>query len=1090
MQIKNYIFFILLCFSATVSSQNNTFYRKYNLGGMQGALQLAVTNDGGFIATGQHEGIGSHGDCDIYVYKLDVCGNIDWFKIYGESGQEGGKSIFQMNDGNYLVSGLYNNSSGGTFRAFNMKLDINGNVVWIKRYSFEWMMYADECANGDILSIGRNGGSLFIIRTNNLGNLIWSKQVTGFGDMGLWLDELPNGDIVFTSVNTGGVSKDFAVGKLTSAGNQIWMKAYGGNGFADIDHTMWSCKAVTDLTDNTLVVTTPTVMGGFGDENILVSKISIQDGSVIWAKVFGGPGRDQSRDITKYPGGFAIIGQTNSFPIPADPSQNIFESLGEKDILMFSVDESGVLSWAKTYGGSDRDKGIGLKYNNDNGFSISAFTTSPYFGNSDASFDPLFIKTDSVGFVGCQMGIPPLQSVTVALTALNTGNVQNATINVNTPSIAITDYSPTDQYQCQSCFTIPDFNISDTTVCVNDSVYIFNTTLVGLTCFQQWNVSGQFFDGDIDPVLSFSSPGVYTIYLYSTCGANSDTTVRNIYVVDPQINAPDFLCIDSPPADLQINIPGGIWGGNNVNVNGQFNPAGLSSGYNYISYNVPDYCVITDSIDIRPLPNVNAGNDTTFCFEADYILNGINNPNYSYLWSPNLYLSSNQISNPIFQYSNNQVTNVDFTYSLTVTDNLTTCSNSDNVELIIFSKPPINAGNDTLICDGSPYQLNATGANTYIWGNNEINGTQVTLGIGMNQLIVTGTDNNNCSLNDTIQVQVVTNPIINAGNDTLICIQDDILLNASSSSFSVNYVWNVNVSNLTNYIPPTIGINTLSVLGTDINGCVDQDTLVVLVHDVPTPNFTFLTDCYSTEVTFTNTTTWNNYFNDQLNLYWSNNGNIISTELNSFVYNFNSSGIHTIQLLAEGEQSNCKDSTTITIDVPTNPSIDFSFKQNCDYILEFMGEFPNNEVVLSIDWQNQGSVFSSNNLNPTLDLSDPGQYLISLTITNDYPCVYSVEKLINVSQEETLDLQNIPNVITANNDGINDEFDLDFIIDECLEYEFVIINRWGNVVFESGKNGPPFTGRDMNNSELLPGVYFYIIISEGQQIHGSITIIR
>ena len=37
---------------------------------MQGALQLEITDDGGFIATGQHEGSGSHGDCDIYVYKL------------------------------------------------------------------------------------------------------------------------------------------------------------------------------------------------------------------------------------------------------------------------------------------------------------------------------------------------------------------------------------------------------------------------------------------------------------------------------------------------------------------------------------------------------------------------------------------------------------------------------------------------------------------------------------------------------------------------------------------------------------------------------------------------------------------------------------------------------------------------------------------------------------------------------------------------------------------------------------------------------------------------------------------------------------
>ncbi|NDB34912.1 MAG: hypothetical protein EB023_06115, partial [Flavobacteriia bacterium] len=87
---------------------------------MQGALQMEVTNDGGFIATGQHEGNGSHGDCDIYVYKLDVCGNIDWFKIYGTGAQEGGKSIFQMNDGTFLVSGLYSGSPSN-YRAFNMK---------------------------------------------------------------------------------------------------------------------------------------------------------------------------------------------------------------------------------------------------------------------------------------------------------------------------------------------------------------------------------------------------------------------------------------------------------------------------------------------------------------------------------------------------------------------------------------------------------------------------------------------------------------------------------------------------------------------------------------------------------------------------------------------------------------------------------------------------------------------------------------------------------------------------------------------------------------------------------------------------------
>jgi hypothetical protein len=71
---------------------------------MQGGLQLAVTSDGGFIATGQHEGNGGNGDCDIYVYRVDLCGNIVWFKLYGTSSQEGGKSIKQTSDGGFVVA--------------------------------------------------------------------------------------------------------------------------------------------------------------------------------------------------------------------------------------------------------------------------------------------------------------------------------------------------------------------------------------------------------------------------------------------------------------------------------------------------------------------------------------------------------------------------------------------------------------------------------------------------------------------------------------------------------------------------------------------------------------------------------------------------------------------------------------------------------------------------------------------------------------------------------------------------------------------------------------------------------------------------
>jgi hypothetical protein len=59
-----------------------------------------------------------------------------------------------------------------------------------------------------------------------------------------------------------------------------------------------------------------------------------------------------------------------------------------------------------------------------------------------------------------------------------------------------------------------------------------------------------------------------------------------------------------------------------------------------------------------------------------------------------------------------------------------------------------------------------------------------------------------------------------------------------------------------------------------------------------------------------------------------------------------------------------------------------------------------------------------------------------------------------------------------------------------LDYQLFILNRWGNVVFETSKNGLAFTGKDINNNDLLPGVYFYRILSEGYEAHGHITIIR
>lgn len=68
----------------------------------------------------------------------------------------------------------------------------------------------------------------------------------------------------------------------------------------------------------------------------------------------------------------------------------------------------------------------------------------------------------------------------------------------------------------------------------------------------------------------------------------------------------------------------------------------------------------------------------------------------------------------------------------------------------------------------------------------------------------------------------------------------------------------------------------------------------------------------------------------------------------------------------------------------------------------------------------------------------------------------------------------IPNVITPNGDGINDEWIIG--LDRPLFFEVVIYNRWGLIVYESKDFSTFWNGTNYKSGELCSeGVYFYII---------------
>lgn len=116
--------------------------------------------------------------------------------------------------------------------------------------------------------------------------------------------------------------------------------------------------------------------------------------------------------------------------------------------------------------------------------------------------------------------------------------------------------------------------------------------------------------------------------------------------------------------------------------------------------------------------------------------------------------------------------------------------------------------------------------------------TEDITGVLAGSYTVTITDNNGCSVMDTITVGAITTVIANAGPDTSACVAGQILLDGNASINGLTYAWTVlpsgnNVGNTaTTTVIPVTGTNTY-VLTVTNSGCISTDT--VFVNSLPQP---------------------------------------------------------------------------------------------------------------------------------------------------------------------------------------------------------------------------------------------------------------
>ncbi len=202
-------------------------------------LSVDETPDHGFITTGYTESFGN-GSSDLWLIKVDSLGDWQFLKTYGGSFDDMGNSVRATTDTGFIICGFNSSFSMTGMDGWLLKTDAYGDTIWTKSLTngfYDNLFSVRQLTDGGYILTGWTliadtlSADLSLIRTDAEGNTIWSKMYGGDGDdIGYSAESTPDGGFIvcgFTySFSSGG--RDIWILKTDSLGDTLWTKSLGG----------------------------------------------------------------------------------------------------------------------------------------------------------------------------------------------------------------------------------------------------------------------------------------------------------------------------------------------------------------------------------------------------------------------------------------------------------------------------------------------------------------------------------------------------------------------------------------------------------------------------------------------------------------------------------------------------------------------------------------------------------------------------------------------------------------------------------------------------------------------------------------------
>jgi hypothetical protein len=412
MKTKLIVLIILTLTVFEVSSQGNKIWSTYYGGPSNevnpaGGPFVATDLSGNVFLTGytySSSGISSGGfqnnfggAVDGYLVKFNSSGNRLWATYFGGSNAEYVYGLVTDASGNVYVSGKTASTSsvssaghqnafgGGTFDAFLIKFDTNGNRIWATYYGGS----GDDSGNGISVDVNENVYLTGITESSsNISSGGFQNSLSG--------------------------TKDAFLAKFNSSGARIWATYYGGTGYESGNSLAIDTYSNVYMSGST-TSTANVSIGGFqnvigGSQDAFLVKFD-SNGNRIWASYYGGLNIDIANCILCSPtGNIYIAGYTLSTnAISFNGFQNTFAGgVNQGDAFLVKFDPLGNRIWASYYGGTNDDYCLSMASDNygnvyigGDTYSNSGIAVNGFQNVLQGTENEFIAKIDSSGNIQC-----------------------------------------------------------------------------------------------------------------------------------------------------------------------------------------------------------------------------------------------------------------------------------------------------------------------------------------------------------------------------------------------------------------------------------------------------------------------------------------------------------------------------------------------------------------------------------------------------------------------------------------------------------------------------------------------------------------